>query len=81
MHPIAWQFYSEEVTSRIHSRKLGAPGKKESDESVGGILGNLASALSEGVYWLEDTVDNLLSIGLMGDWRFMREKFPEKSEF
>ncbi len=55
--------------------------KCESEPNVGEILGNLASALSEGGYWLEDTIDNLLSIGLMGDWRAMREKFPEKNDF
>ena len=44
-------------------------------------LGDISRVLANEAYWLEETVDDLLSIALFGKWNVMREKTPEWLEF
>lgn len=50
---------------------------KGSKEELGEILGNVSRILANGPFFVEDAVDDLLSIGLLGKWDAMREKFPD----
>jgi len=51
--------------------------KSESSDNLSHVLGDVSQILANGAYWLEDTVDNLLSIAFLGEWTKMREKTPE----
>ena len=53
----------------------------DSPESVSDILGDLSRITANGAYWLEDTVDDLLSIALFKEWTIMRKKTPEWLRF
>lgn len=50
---------------------------KDSEEELGEILGDVSRILANGAFFLEDAIDDLLSIGLLGKWDAMREKFPD----
>lgn len=57
--------------------KIKATTKTEPEENIGEILGDISRILSVGAYWLEDTVDDLFSIGLFGKWDSVRYEFPK----
>ena len=48
----------------------------EEKEDLASILGDISRVLADGLYWIEDTVDDLYSIGLYEHWDTMRSKFP-----
>lgn len=54
--------------------------KTEEKESIGEILADVSRRLSASAYWLEDTVDDLFSIGLLGAWDSMRNKFARNED-
>lgn len=48
----------------------------DSPDSVSDILSDLSRITANGAYWLEDTIDDLLSIALFKEWTGMRERTP-----
>jgi hypothetical protein len=61
--------------------KIGTRRKKtEEKENIGEILADVSRRLSANAYWLEDTVDDLFSIGLLGAWDSMRNKFARNED-
>jgi len=49
----------------------------DSPENVCDLLGDISRIVANGAYWLEDTVDDLLSIALFKEWTKMRTKTPQ----
>lgn len=56
--------------------KMNTKGSMEK-EHLGEILGDISRILANGAFYLEETVDYLLSIGLLGTWDAMSDKFPK----
>lgn len=53
----------------------------DSPDSICSILGDLSRITANGAYWLEDTIDDLLSIALFKEWTGMRERTPDWLRF
>jgi hypothetical protein len=49
----------------------------DSSESMSYLLGDISRITANGAYWLEETVDDLLSIALFKEWTKMRTKTPQ----
>jgi hypothetical protein len=47
------------------------------ESHLGEILANISQILANVAYFLEDTVDDLLSIGLLGSWDALRKEFSK----
>jgi hypothetical protein len=81
MHIIKSLEEAEKESLKLKQFLNESGGGFDSSESVSDLLGDLSRITANGAYWLEETIDDLLSIALFKEWTKMREKTPEWLRF